>query len=287
MNALLKLLSALPLSVLHRLGTLGGWIVFLASKRYRDSLRRNLNAAGFGDSMHRHRAIAEAGKAVLEVSAIWLRPQADVVRLVTHVSGAELIDAARERGHGVVLLTPHLGCFEICAQWCSYRDPLTVLYRPPKQQRLEPAMRAGRGRPNITLAPTDMSGVRKLLRALRRREAVGILPDQVPSFGEGEWADFFGRPAYTMTLIPRLLEVTGAELILVYGERLPRGAGFHLRFSRPPEPLTGESAARYTNRAVETMVRECPTQYLWAYNRYKAPAGLAPPSTAAKPVSTA
>lgn len=276
MDALLKFLSALPLSLLHLLGTLGGWIVFLTSKRYRKYLLENLSGAGYGDRCTRNRAIAEAGKAVLEASAIWLRPQQDVVRWVRQVSGAEMVDAARARGKGVVLLTPHLGCFEICAQWCSFRDPLTVLYRPPKQKGLEAAMLAGRGRPNITLAPTDMSGVRKLLRALKRHETVGILPDQVPSFGEGEWADFFGRPAYTMTLIPRLLESTGAELILVFAERLASGAGFHLRFLRPPDPLPGESAARYTNRAVELMVGECPSQYLWAYNRYKAPAGVEP-----------
>ena len=277
MIAFLKLLSNLPLGLLHALGAVGGWVTYLVSPRYRAVLKANLRSAGYRDAATRRSVVAHTGRAALEIPLVWLRPQSEVVGLVTKVSGESLLARARSEGKGVVLLTPHLGCFEICAQWCSYRDPLTVLYRPPRQKLIEPAMMAGRDRPNITLAATDLAGVRKLLRALKRSEAVGILPDQVPSFGEGEWAPFFGRSAYTMTLVPRLIESTGAALILLYAERLPRGAGFHLHFIAPPEPIAGETPARFTNRAVEALIARCPTQYLWSYNRFKRPRGAPPP----------
>ena len=89
--------------------------------------------------------------------------------------------------------------------------------------------------------------------------------------GEGEWAEFFGRPAYTMTLVGRLAEASGAELILAFAERLPQGRGYHLHLAPMPAPLAGESPARTLNRAFEGLIRLCPAQYAWGYNRYKVP----------------
>jgi KDO2-lipid IV(A) lauroyltransferase len=118
--------------------------------------------------------------------------------------------------------------------------------------------------------------VRKLFAALKRGEAAGFLPDQVPGEGEGEWAEFFGRPAYTMTLAPKLARRDNVVCFLVYARRLPRGAGYTIVMRPLPEPRDGESAVRHLNRALEELVRECPGQYLWGYNRYKTPRGAKP-----------
>jgi KDO2-lipid IV(A) lauroyltransferase len=278
--SLARLASALPLSLLHRLGALLGRIVYLVSRRYRGYLVANLRGAGYEDHALLDQAIAEAGKALLELPAIWMRPHAAVAGLVVEVSGWELVEAALEGGRGIIFLTPHLGCFEITAQYYAWRAraevPLTVLYRAPKNKALEPLLRAGRKRPNLRLASADLRGVRILMRALRQGEAVGILPDQAPGVGEGEWAEFFGRPAYTMTLAGRLAESSGAQVILAYAERLPRGRGYHLHLSPMPPRLAGESSARALNRALEGLIRRCPAQYVWGYNRYKVPAGAEP-----------
>jgi KDO2-lipid IV(A) lauroyltransferase len=138
-------------------------------------------------------------------------------------------------------------------------------------------MREGRGRPNVRLVPADVTGVRQLFRALQKGEAVGLLPDQVPSKGEGEWADFVGRPAYTMTLAARLAERPGLACFLAFGRRLARGRGYAIAIRALPAKLEGESATRRLNRALETLVRECPGQYLWSYNRYKIPRDAPPP----------
>ncbi|MCX7891046.1 MAG: lysophospholipid acyltransferase family protein [Burkholderiales bacterium] len=279
MTAILRLLARLPLAWLHRLGAALGWAAYLLSARYRRHLDANLAQAGIDDPHVRRAAIAEAGKAVAELPAIWLRPHAEVAGWVREVRGRDIYDEAAARGKGVLFLTPHLGCFDVTAQFFSHAiGPITVLYRPARQPWLRPLMEAGRNRPNMRAATTDVRGVRALVKALRAGEAIGMLPDQVPSRGEGEWAEFFGRPAYTMTLAARLAESTGAAIVLAYGERLPGGAGYRMHVARMPEALAGERPARRINRAMEGLIRERPEQYLWAYHRYKVPAGVAPPA---------
>lgn len=266
---ILRILGLLPLRALHALGTVLGWITYGMSPTYRRHLRAHLAQAGYGEARVRRAAIAAAGRMVAETPAIWFRPQHEVVALVREVSGFDAVLAARSQGRRIVFLAPHLGCFEITVQYVSLSLPITALYRPPKMRWLDPLMREGRGRPTIHLVPADFKGVRQLYRALMSGEAVGLLPDQVPGKGEGETTEFFGRPAYTMTLAMRLVERGNVACFFVFARRLPRGAGYALSFRPLPEPLPGESPTRRMNRGIEALIRECPEQYLWGYNRYK------------------
>jgi len=280
-----KALAVLPLPLLHNLGALAGWLAWLLSPTYRRNLATHIGQAGLTEE--KWAAIAEAGKAVLELPKIWLRPQDEVIERVVKVSGWELVEDAWSAGRGILFLTPHLGCFEITAQYYAAQatraahGPMTVLYRRPKQDWLAPLIEEGRGA-NLKLAPADLSGVRRLLKALKNGEAVGMLPDQVPGKGEGAWVPFFGRPAYTMTLAARLAE-TGATVLLAYGERLHYGAGYHFKLFPLSAPLVGDLVQRTAqiNRELEALIRLCPQQYLWSYNRYKEPRGAgAPPGPA-------
>jgi KDO2-lipid IV(A) lauroyltransferase len=273
---LLRLIAGLPLSVLHALGSILGWAMYGISPTYRRHVLENLAQAGVGDARVRRAAIAAAGQMVLELPKIWFGPRDEVVSLVSAVEGAEAAFAARDAGKAILFLTPHMGCFEIAAQYAALRTPITVLYRRPKVAWLEPMMRAGRARENVRLVPADLSGVRELYGALKRGEAVGFLPDQVPGIGEGEWAEFFGRPAYTMTLAAKLAERENVACFLAYAKRLPKGKGYAIALRPLPGKLPGESAPRRLNRALEELVRECPEQYLWGYNRYKTPEGAKP-----------
>ncbi|MBL8474072.1 MAG: lysophospholipid acyltransferase family protein [Rhodocyclaceae bacterium] len=275
---MLAVLSRLPLSVLHRLGALVGWLVYGLSPTYRRHLRENLALAFPANPRLRRAAIAQAGMALMELPKLWLRPPEEVCALIREVRGWEIAQRAHDEGRGIVFLTPHLGCFEISAMYIGGSIPMTVLYRPPKQRWLEPYMQRGRGA-RMKLAPANLSGVRELLRALRKHGAVGLLPDQVPGNGEGVWAPFFGRPAYTMTLAARLLE-SGAALISVSAERLPQGAGYRLSFYAPELPPQADAAARAAaiNAEIERLIRLCPQQYLWGYNRYKGPGNAEAPA---------
>ena len=274
---LIGLAARIPLAILHAVGAWLGWAIYGLSPTYRRHLRDNLQAAGFGDAATRRSAIAAAGRQVAEIPAIWLRPRAEVTALVRRIDGLEHVEAARAAGKGTLFLTPHLGCFEIAAQFAAERFPITVLYRPPKIAWLKPLIEEGRGRGNVRLARADLSGVRELVGALSRGEAVGILPDQVPGVGEGEWAEFFGKPAYTMTLAPKLARRPDCACLLAWGERLARGNGYVIHVRPMPPAVPGESEAKHLNRAIEALVRECPGQYLWGYNRYKRPRGAGEP----------
>ncbi len=283
-RAFMRLASALPLPVAHAAGWLLGWLMYAVSPRYRRHLDENLAIAGYGeDRQVRREAIAAAGRLLTELPALWLRSHAEVAALVRQVSGWELIVEAQAAGRGIVFLTPHHGCFEISAQYGAFHFPMTILYRPPRLAWLGEFMLAGRARPGVKLATADRRGVRDLLSALKRNEAIGILPDQVPGIGEGEWTEFFGKPAYTMTLAPRLASRDDVTCLLAFARRLPGGRGYALSLRRLAEALPGESQARRLNRCLEDLIRECPGQYLWGYNRYKIPAGAGgPPVEAAR-----
>jgi KDO2-lipid IV(A) lauroyltransferase len=274
--ALFRLLSRLPLPILHATGAALGWLVYLASPSYRRRLKSNIGRAGFADRLTS--SIMESGKSLLELPFIWFAAPERVLGSAT-VDNWELVQKAIDDGKGVIFLTPHLGCFEISAQLVAARAPLTVLYRPPRKPALKPLIEGARARHNLALAPASLSGVRQLLKTLKQGGLIGLLPDQVPQNGEGVWAEFFGKPAYTMTLSAKLHRMCGAPIILVYAERLPRGRGYALRFA----PFTGaldeapEQQARAINKAMEEMIGRCPAQYFWSYNRYKTPAGVAAP----------
>jgi Kdo2-lipid IVA lauroyltransferase/acyltransferase len=275
MAFLFRLLSRLPLSALHALGALLGVLVYALSTRNRRITQQNIATAGL--TVSPWRVMAHAGRTLMELPWLWLRPHAEIVAKVVQVSGWDYVDAARSNGKGIVFFTPHLGCFEITAQYYAARKPLTVMYSRPKQAWLIPLIAKGRGL-NFRLATADMAGIRALMRALRSREAIGILPDQVPGNGEGIWVPFFNRPAYTMTLAARLAAMN-ATVVLIYAERLSHGAGYHLKVSPLDSALNGtlEQNTIAINNALEGLIRECPEQYAWNYNRYKVPAGVTPP----------
>ena len=270
-HTLFRLGSRLPLWLLHGLGTGLGWVSFLLSGTYRRRLLAHARQAGMPRAVAL-RSVAEAGKLVTELPRLWLGAPVPVTW-----QGAEHIDAAIASGRGLLFLTPHLGCFEITAQAYARRfgatHPMTVLFRPARQAGLQPLVAGARQRPGLRTAPTTLGGVKQLIQALRAGEAVGLLPDQVPPQGMGVWSPFFGREAYTMTLSARLAHAGLACVLLSWGERLPRGRGYVVHVRPLPEPLASDAveAAAQINRAMETLVRESPAQYLWSYDRYKSP----------------
>lgn len=273
---LFRLLSKLPLRTLHWLGAALGWLVYLASPSYRKLLRANLEGAGFGQ--HLSSAIAESGKAIVELPFVWCAPPEKVAAHAIDENW-DYVQSVLDSGRGIVFLTPHLGCFEITAQQIALRTKLTVMYRPPKRDALKPLIEGARARHNLHLAPANLSGVRILAKCLKRGEPIGVLPDQVPQEGEGVWAPYFGRTAYTMTLPAKLAQLGDAAVILVYAERRPKGAGFIVRFVPFEGELSGTPAEQATtiNGAMEQLIARCPAQYFWSYNRYKQPDGVAAP----------
>ncbi|RVU47666.1 lysophospholipid acyltransferase family protein [Rubrivivax rivuli] len=283
MSFLLPRLARRSLRFLHALGGLMGWLAYLLSPSYRRRLKANATLAGVSTA-NRRAAVADAGKLVMELPRLWLRPREQPITDPVRWEGAELLEELLARGKGLVLLTPHMGSFEVSAQAYAERfgarQPITVLYRPARQAWLRELEETARARPALATAPASLAGVRLLMRALKKGETLGLLPDQVPPSGMGVWAPFFGQPAYTMTLAARLVLQTGAAVAVLWTERLPHGAGYVVRAQPLPVPLPeraadgsidDEAAAIAINRSMEQVILQRPSQYLWGYHRYKQP----------------
>ncbi|ART52909.1 lipid A biosynthesis acyltransferase [Acidovorax carolinensis] len=272
MPVVFRFFSVFPLWLLHVMGSAMGWVAFCASPAYRRRFLANSALAGYSFGAVRA-AVAHAGRMVAELPRLWLGAP-----LPCGMSNEACVEQAYAAGRGIVFLTPHLGCFELSAQmaarhWSAVHGPITVLYRPARQPWLATVMATARNRPGMLAVPTTLSGVRQMIKALRRGEAVGLLPDQVPPEGQGVWSPFFGRDAYTMTLAVRLAQQTGAAVVLARCERLSWGRGFVTHFETLPAPLDErlEAAVLQINQAMEHLIRQCPEQYLWGYARYKQP----------------
>ena len=254
----------------------------LLSSGMRNRLRENLLQAGCADTVTLTQAASGIGQMAIETVGLWRTPDDALLARVKIVEGWDAVLAARDAQCGVIFLTPHLGTFEMVSLFIGSQMPMTAMFRTPRVAWAEPMMRAGRDRLQIRSVPAEMSGVRAMLKALRRGETIGLLPDQVPDTnkgGDGAWADFFGRPAYTMTLAQKFAKTTGALVVMVACVRLPAGAGYRLVFS-PLATFSEDAsvAARELNAAVERAIGLAADQYLWSYNRYKTPAGSAPSS---------
>lgn len=287
MKLLFRLLARLPLATNHALGAFVGRLVYLMSPRYRRRIRENLARSGLypvaseAELAARENA-AEIGKGATELAWALFRSE-EVAPLVVRRIGWEAVERLRAANRPIIFVTPHLGGYDIAGRYLWAQVPILAMYRPHKIFWIDQLLREGRNRgaaPDGTnVAPANMAGVRMVLKHLRRGGCSVVLPDQVPGLGEGEWADFFGRPAYTMTLLGRLQEASGAAIVSCFAERLPHGEGYVLHVEALAEPLSAERAqsARQVNAMVEKMVRACPAQFLWGYNRYKRPAGAPPP----------
>lgn len=272
MILLFKILSFLPLWLLHALGWLLGWVAFLLSGVYQRRFIANARQAGLVRKQWMA-AVGAAGQLLGELPRLWLgRP------VTVQWDGAAHVDAALAVGKGILFLTPHVGCFEITAQAYAQRygqhgHPMTVLFRPPRQPWLAPLVISSRTRPGLHTAPTTLAGVKQMLKALKGGECVGLLPDQVPPLGQGLWTPFFGKDAYTMTLSARLALQTGAVVLLAWGQRLSWGRGYVVHVMPLAEALSPDLpvATAQINHAMECLVLQAPQQYLWGYARYKAP----------------
>ena len=273
-------IALLPLGVMQILGAFLGLLAYIGSKQYRTLFRTQYEAV-----VQSHQlplvlwtAIANSGKLFSDCLWIWKNSQ-KAVKLV-EIQNWDVVESAINEGRGLVMLTPHLGGFEVIPRVLAQHFPATVLYRPPRQAWLNEVVEAERAYPNMEFVPTNLNGVRQMTRALMRGEAIGILPDQVPNGKEGVWVPFFGRPAYTTPLPARLANRNKTPVVMFTAKRKNLGQGWLMQATRlAPFSEDANLAATEMNQAIEHAILKAPEQFIWAYNRYKHPAGAElPPS---------
>jgi len=271
------LVARLPMRVFRMLGAALGALFWITNSRKRRVVEANLALVRRDLDSADRRALARAcvdqtGISLVEVFGIWTNPRRTLAQ-VHEVRGQALFDAAIAARRGLILCAPHLGSWEVANYWIGARTPFATFYTQPRHPQAETLLRKLREGGASIQFPIDDSGVRRVFRHLRDGGVVSIMPDHVPRAGSVV-APFFGVPALTMTLLPRLAQRTGARVLMLFVERVPRG--FRVHFREPtaalldPDPLVACTAM---NAAIEACVRDAFTQYQWNYKRFKARAG--------------
>ncbi|GAB2627021.1 lauroyl acyltransferase [Novilysobacter erysipheiresistens] len=221
---------------------------------------------------------------------LWTRPHAENLALIREHYGVDHLDAALASGNGVVIVAPHHGNWELLNQWLAARTPLAILYAPPESKVGEAFLQRVRASDDsaarVTQVRAEGAGVRQLFKRLAAGGVVGILPDQQPKRGDGEFGPFFGIEALTMTLIGRLASRSGATVLVAWCERIDGGAGNHapayaLHIAPTPPAVADadpKASVAALNAAIEGVARRDPSQYQWTYKRFsRRPAGEANP----------
>lgn len=281
-KALLFLLSLLPLRLSHKLGALIGHLCYLLPNRHRRIIEQNL-ALCYPDTDRQKRRrlvksnLAETGKNLTELGAFWCWDAQRIASLIRKQTGTEHLTDALAKNKGVIIAAPHTGAWELIGLMFTIDRPMHFLYRPGRKSAFDSLIINARERFGGSCYPITRRGLSALVRALKRGEMIGILPDQEPADEHGVFASFFGHPAYTMTFLSNLAQKTGAPIVFATMQRLSDSAGYHLHFFPSesallePDPETGASAL---NRQVEQCIAIAPEQYMWNYKRFKkTPAG--------------
>ncbi len=276
-QAILKLLSLLPLPVIHKIGAIVGYCLVIFPNKSRQIIQTNIQLC-FPELLTAQRKklvkknMIEMGKGITEMGYLWLRPKTDCLKLIHKVSGEKHLIDAMAQGRGTIIAAPHLGAWEIIGLYCSESFPMTILYRPPRLRQLDQLIRTAREKNGAKLVPTNAKGVKSLYKALANSELIGILPDQDPGKNGGTFAPFFNIQTNTMLLLSRLARKNDTPVIFCYAERISKGKGFHLHFI-PASPQVStenpQTAATYLNADIEKCVRQLPEQYQWSYKRFR------------------
>lgn len=277
LKAVLRFFSWLPLRWNHALGALLGRLFYLLPNSVKRISEVNI-ARAFPQASQPERdqllknSLIELGKTTTELGPLWLWPKEKLLPLVKSCEGIEKIDQALQQGRGVIVLSPHLGAWEMMGWYWSVHHAITSLYRPPRIGSIEVFMRQVRERGGAKLVPTNMSGVKALRRALKQNEIVGILPDQDPGQSGGVIAPFFQHPANTMVLVSKLAQKAQCPVFFTFAERLDAGQGYRLHIIEADDAVADrdeQTAAQALNQGVEQCARRVASQYQWSYKRYK------------------
>ena len=268
-------LARLPLGALYAVGALIGRASVRLKNRNRHIAKTNL-ALCFPDySAERRRKLLEQtlienGRTVLE--AFWLWRHARALERIDDIENEYLLNRAGRQG--TIFVTPHLGSWELLGLLTAARSDLLILYAPPKSAYLEKLSCRGRGATGGATISTSGLNIKTLIRHIKNGGSVGILPDQVPAGNGGVYAPFFGRMAYTGTLVCKLAGKLQCPVVFAFvlrkGDRK-----FNAYYYEAPKDIFSDDihrASRALNKTIEQFILRAPEHYVWTYKKFKNPA---------------
>ena len=258
-----------------------GILAYIGSGSYRKRLQNHLTQA---QSLYNFEASpweAAKGAGMMLADSLWIWAHPKEAFSITQLPNWEIVKEAIGEGRGLIIITPHIGAFEIIPRVLAQYFPATLLYRPAKQAWLDEIIEKGRELPGLNFVPANLQGVRELAKALRKGESIGLLPDQVPGVGDGLWVKFFGRYAYTPVLPVKIAQRNNTPTMYFVAVRRENGQGWIIETERMAEEFSEDlnTATNQLNKELEKVIVKYPHQYLWGYNRYKHPRGAELPPT--------
>ncbi len=217
------------------------------------------------------------GRNVFEfLSLQWARPE-ELAERIERVEGLERIVDAFALGRGMIVVTGHIGCWELMvAYFVTQGYPVSAVARRMKVSRLNDRLVQMRAAFGVKTLDRE-SSPRKMIEVLRRGEVLGVVIDQHTSVA-GAWVPFFGRPAHTPTAVAKIALITGAPILpmAIYlgrnGRHVVRVRPAILPPQRPADrdAATVELTARYSE-AIEQLIRYDPKQWVWFHHRWREP----------------
>ena len=271
--------SWLPLGLNQRVGRLIGRLLWWIPNMNKRITLINLSLA-FPDFSEPERqklakqSLLHLGMMVTELGPAWTWSADKLMPLIKEVKGQPFLDEALAKQKGILFLAPHIGAWELIGGFLSNQYPSTFLYRPPKFSNFESFMVKSRSRFGAQLVPTNLRGVKNLIKALKQNQVSGILPDQDAGETSGVHASFFGQPARTMTLASKLIQKTDCAFVFIMMERLPKAQGYCVHFLPAEQAVASDDEQLATvalNRGIEQCIHIAPEQYLWSYRRFRKP----------------
>jgi len=275
-KVLLRLLGWLPESAPYRIARACAGLWMRLSPRKRKVAEANLKACFPNLSqaelahllresfVHYVCSILEAGR-----NRYW--PMHRLQDLCDDVEGGDLLRQAIASGRGVLVLAPHFGAWEYLGLYLQTLFDMAILYKPPAHPGLDKALLQMRSRAGGKMLPATVTGLRQLFAHIRAAKVAAMLPDQQPSSGQGQFAPFFGVPALTGVLAPRLVRKTGCTALFFACERLDNGH-YCIHVMPADEAICSsdmDAALLAINRGVEKCIAIDPAQYLWSYKRFR------------------
>lgn len=281
--ALFLLMARTPFAFLRGLGWLAGTLTYYSNGRSVKVSRRNIElcypelSAKEVERLCRQSCIHSA-QCATESIWVWFNPTEKVTRRFVAVEGLKYLQQAKAKGQPVVLTGAHLGNWEALLNWVARTTPCAIAYKQPKNPEMDPVIRKAREKAGVEMVPGNREGVKTMFNVLERGETFIILSDQKPGKKSGVFAPFFHRPAYTMTIIQKLVQKTDAQLMYFYAKRVDDGFLVHI------EPATFDlkekdpvAFATMLNQGIESQIRQCPEQFEWSYRRFRPQPDNEPP----------
>jgi len=274
LGSVFSMMGRLPLNVLRTIGSVLGSVAWFFPTGYKTKSLKNIAQAYPDGNMGLSRlALKQMFEMYAELPFIWSGEHEAFLKILNDSLNWSPIERRLSMGQGVILISAHVGSYEWLLPLFALDHQVTVIYKPSKKRWLQTLIENTRVRANLKMVPANRHGVKVILQDLALGRAVGLLVDHLPDFGSGVYAPFFNKLAYTSVLPQRLQIATRCPIFTVGLQRLSNPVGYQLHVAELETPLNAckEIAAAQINAQIEWLIRQMPDQYLWGYNRYKAP----------------